>query len=111
EGSCTVPLTTGIAITEINAPYTTEHDYGGSAVRKYNVSFKWQDAPGVKNYYRTLAYKQYSTTDYYDSKQVHREGLHIDWNRKDLYNDEKNQDNVMVSNTFTYYEYNYDRID
>lgn len=56
EAECVVPSLAGIGVTELN--YTTElaEEYGNSWLY-HQVSFKWQDAPGVENYYYLSSYR------------------------------------------------------
>lgn len=108
--NCTVPYATGIEITEINTSYTIVQDYFGQNVRRYSVSYNWRDAAGVKNYYRALAYKQYTISSPHSDDVVHREGLQGNNYNMDLQTDAKVKNGLMLSNTLTYHEYNYDVI-
>lgn len=113
EATCTIPSTEGIEITEIEAPHTVTKDYYGNNQHRYTLSYKWRDAPGITNFYRTLMYKQYSYTDgVTGTKHVQKEG--IDWSYgdgKDLHTDEETQNGIIVSKEVAYYEYNYESID
>lgn len=111
EATCTVPRTEGIEITEINAPYSVEQDYYNSNARKYNISFKWKDAPEVANYYRTLVYKAYSITDSDGLKRTFYEGVYRGYNGIDTQTDEKSKGGIMTSEAIVYYDYNSDRMD
>jgi len=55
EAACTVPSTAGITITDISyTQESSEATYYSGYNTHYTASFKWQDAPGISNYYRTL---------------------------------------------------------
>jgi hypothetical protein len=113
EAICTIPFTEGIAITELEAPYTIVQDYFGQDVRRYTVSYKWSDAPDKKNYYRTLAYKMYTYTDsYYGTKRVQKEGLYGSFNNdREIQTDEETRNGMMSSEPISYHEYNYAAMD
>ncbi|MER2997864.1 DUF4249 domain-containing protein [Pontibacter populi] len=112
EASCTIPATEGIEITEIQAPYTIEKDYYGKDIRRYSVSYTWRDAPGITNYYRTLAYKQYTYTDPVNGKKfIQREGLYWDYGDGNIHTDTETQNDLLSTEKLSYYEYNYESID
>ncbi|NDK56679.1 DUF4249 domain-containing protein [Pontibacter fetidus] len=113
EATCTIPLTDGITITEATAPYTIIQDYYGQSVPKYTITFKWQDAPGVKNFYRTLAFKEYSFTDFSGKKHTYKEGLYGSYDNEDkqLQDDEDYQGSIMSSEPLVYYDYNSGSVD
>lgn len=113
EATCTVPLTEGIAITEATAPYTLIEDYYGQSVRKYTITFKWQDAPGVTNFYRTLAFKEYTLTDHNGEKRVYKEGLYGSYDNDDrqIQNDENYQGGIMTSEPLVYHDYSSESIE
>ncbi|MBC5772514.1 DUF4249 domain-containing protein [Pontibacter sp. KCTC 32443] len=111
EASCTVPFTDGIEITEATAPYSIIEDYYGQSVRRYTITFKWRDAPNVKNFYRTLAFKEYSITDFY-GKRVYKEGLYASYeDDKEIQDDEETDNGIMTSEPLVFHDYNYENID
>lgn len=111
EATCTIPYTTGVEITELNTPHSIVQDYGGNSVRRYDVTFKWRDAPGVKNYYRTLAYKQYKVQNPYGQSDIYREPLYTNFYGLDLQNDAKADGGILISEVMTSHEYNYERME
>ncbi len=56
--TATVPVTTNIAITTYQISAEDYNPGGNFAMLRNFLSFKWQDAPGRDNYYRTLAYRE-----------------------------------------------------
>jgi hypothetical protein len=80
EGSCVVPSLQGISITELNFE-SRQSDMHGYSMVDNMLSFKWQDAPGVENYYHATAYRSYYITHSYPSVQVlqHELAYGSDW--------------------------------
>ncbi|GAB3204225.1 hypothetical protein ABID22_002993 [Pontibacter aydingkolensis] len=102
--SCSVPEATGIAITDVSTSTTTETDYYGGEMKRYKVAYKWTDAPGVNNYYRTLAAKVFWHKNYYGDRQRVAEPAHLDRGKPGLYKDDKAQGGVLTSDDFYYYQ-------
>ena len=103
-GSCTVPLASGVAITDVSSSSTKEPDYYGYETYQYKVRYKWTDAPGVDNYYRTLATRIYWYKDYNGNRQEGVNPLYMDHGKPGLYKDDKAQGGVLVSDDFYFYE-------
>lgn len=105
EASCTVPVTDGIALTDVNITNVVVDDGSVGTVRKYSVSLAWRDAPQVKNYYRVLAYKEYYVTDTYGNKHKYREGITPDYGGNDFFDDDRTNNGILTSGKMEYYEY------
>jgi hypothetical protein len=112
EATCTVPNADGVEITDLQAPSTMVDEYGYSVAR-YTISFKWNDAAGIKNYYRTLLYKSYTRTDPYNgTKWKDNESIHFDYyNNDDLKDDEYTDNGIISSTPVAYYDYNNQDVD
>lgn len=52
--SCTVPLTEGVAITQVKDTVQQKPIGNGQQQEEHVFSFKWQDAPGRENYYHPV---------------------------------------------------------
>jgi hypothetical protein len=59
-GSCTVPTTEGVAITELRQDTRKRTWADGQEYHELIFSFKWQDAPGRENYYHYVAELEYA---------------------------------------------------
>jgi hypothetical protein len=95
-GSCTVPTTEGVAITELRHD-TRKKTWGdGQEYSELIFSFKWQDAPGRENYYHHVAEMEYPDPQ---TQRPIRYQLHHDG--KALLSDEK-KDGLVFSGSIPY---------
>ncbi|MFD2515032.1 DUF4249 domain-containing protein [Pontibacter locisalis] len=100
EAVCTVPLLTGIRVTELNYNVTPMVNYG-YPMNLHKISFKWQDAPGVENYYHLVSYRTYKYTYGYPPViETQHEAAYTD-NSKIFIGDAKQDGNILHSPEFT----------
>jgi len=105
EASCTVPETTDIMITDINAVSRIEENGWSGPVQKYSITLEWLDAPDVTNYYRTLAYKEYTIADSYGNTHTYKDELYFVNGASGLKNDVRTAAGLLVSDKMEYYQY------
>ncbi|MBC5992561.1 DUF4249 domain-containing protein [Pontibacter cellulosilyticus] len=61
EATCTVPSREGIQVTELNYNTRAAESYGYKFL-EHKIDFKWQDKPGIENYYHLTSYRTYSVS-------------------------------------------------
>lgn len=105
EASCTVPETTDIMITDINVTSRVEENEWSGPAKKYSITLEWQDALDVKNYYRALAYKEYSITDGFGNKHTYKDELYFANGSNGLKNDDRTAAGILVSDKMEYNQY------
>jgi hypothetical protein len=74
-GNCTVPLTTGVAVTDLAHSIRKHTWWTGGEYDEHVLTFKWQDAPGRENFYHPVAEREYRNPD---SPQLLRDGMNGD---------------------------------
>lgn len=103
EASCTVPSLKGIQITEQNYSSKVIHSkFDNYRYTEQKFDFKWQDAPGIENYYRASVYRTH-TEIYPPTVQGYKvsSGSYHDVARE-ISADTKSNDQVMKSNEFKF---------
>ncbi|MDX5422274.1 MAG: DUF4249 domain-containing protein [Hymenobacteraceae bacterium] len=101
EAACTVPLRDGVQVTELNYE-TAPHDSYGYQMLRHKITYKWQDAPGVENFYHLTAYRTYYIDfGYPPIRTAHHEMAYTD-NEKIYVSDEKQDGRVMASPEFEF---------
>jgi hypothetical protein len=95
-GSCTVPSTEGVAVTELRHNTRKETWWDGNEYEEHTLSFKWQDAPGRENYYHFVLERAYEDPQ---THFRHRDVLYGE--DKTLYSDE-NKDGLVFSSSANY---------
>lgn len=58
-GTCTVPITTDIAVTSLSHNIRKQPWWNGGEYDEHVLTFKWQDAPGRENFYHPVAEREY----------------------------------------------------
>jgi hypothetical protein len=98
-GSCTVPVTDGVAITEVRHTKQQKSVEHGRDHEEHTFSYKWQDAPGRENYYHPIAVIEN------ENPQNHLRTRQILFNAdKPFFSDEKKDGLVFSSSqTFDYW--------
>ncbi|MGV3502945.1 MAG: DUF4249 domain-containing protein [Adhaeribacter sp.] len=59
SGTCTVPLTTGITVTDLAHSVRKQSWWDGNEYDEHVLTFKWQDVPGRENFYHPAAEREY----------------------------------------------------
>lgn len=72
-GNCTVPLTTGIAVTNLAHSIRKQTWWNGGEYDEHVLTFKWQDAPGRENFYHPAAERDYQDPN---STMRQRDAMH-----------------------------------
>ncbi|KAA5538670.1 DUF4249 domain-containing protein [Adhaeribacter rhizoryzae] len=99
SGSCTVPRTEGVRITDITVT-NKALDFPGGPTSMEVFSFKWQDAAGQPNYYRTLGGSRESQDPINPNGPPRIEPFYFSsWNdkNKNIYSDEKTDGGLFSS--------------
>jgi hypothetical protein len=98
-GSCTVPVTDGVALTDLRHEVRQKSWPGGQPYQEHDFSFKWQDAPGRENYYHPVVERV--------QQDPHTHRWHpylLTDESKPYYSDEKN-DGLVFSASRSYTEW------
>ncbi|WP_187261978.1 DUF4249 domain-containing protein [Pontibacter beigongshangensis] len=102
EASCVVPAVDNIEITEINYTATRDDEEYHHNFWRYDLSYKWIDAPGVTNYYHALAYMKYQV-EVWPNKLTMFNDIYPTLDKGNLVKDESAVNNVLQSPKFTQY--------
>ncbi|WP_164891013.1 DUF4249 domain-containing protein [Botryobacter ruber] len=104
EASCTVPITSGIAITDLD--YNSSVPDWSPQSLDHRLSYKWTDAPNTANYYRTLGYILIRQPDFNGNIQTMKQPFYLsDDETKTYIADQKTSGSLLKSpefNTNTY---------
>ncbi|MFT2007957.1 DUF4249 domain-containing protein [Pontibacter sp. 13R65] len=101
EASCIIPDPANVQITEMNYTSTREtNEYQQQDYYRYELNYKWQDAPGVTNYYHALAYMKYKV-QLWPQTVDHVNDIYPVLSTGNLVKDESAVNNMLQSPTFT----------
>jgi hypothetical protein len=102
EASCVVPAVTNIEITEISYTATRDDEEYHHNFWRYELSYKWIDAPGVTNYYHALAYMKYQM-ELWPRMVTMYSDIYPNMEKGNLVKDESAVNNVLQSPKFIQY--------
>jgi hypothetical protein len=109
EASCSVPTTNGIKISDFNTSFTeVKENYYAGTIHKYNAILKWQDAPEVENYYRTIVYMESMIPGPSGKEQLIQQEFYFRNLSGQLFKDDKVQGKTFISEPMEYYHYKND---